>query len=240
LLIIGAIRDITMRKQFEEVLRSSHEQLQQLTSSLQAAREEERIRIARELHDELGGAMTSIKMDLARLRRLAPQPESAAFTEMAASMSALIDTTVQTVRRIATDLRPGLLDDFGLVAALEWQLGEFAKRTGIECHIKTNVETVDLPPDSATGVFRVFQEALTNVARHAQAARVVVSLVKNDDHLVLQVRDDGRGVAELELLGTKSLGLLGMRERVRSFSGELLIHGLPGQGTTVRVTIPLR
>jgi PAS domain S-box-containing protein len=238
--LVGICQDVTERKQFEENLRASGEQLRQLSSRLQAAREEERTRIARELHDELGGAMTGLKMELARLRRVAPQPEPAAFTELAESMAALIDTTVQTVRRIATDLRPGLLDDLGLVAALEWQLSEFQKRTGIECRLDTLVESVDLHPDSATGLFRVFQETLTNVARHAQAARVDVSLEETDDHLLLQVRDNGRGIAELELLGAKSLGLLGMRERVRSLAGDLLIHGLPGQGTTVRVKIPLR
>ena len=237
--LVGICQDVTERKQIEEDLRGSREQLRQLSSRLQAAREEERTRIARELHDELGGAMTSLKMELARLHRVVPQPETAIFTETVQSMAVLIDATVQTVRRIATDLRPGLLDDLGLVAAIEWQLSEFAKRTGIKCRLDSRVETVDLHPDSATGIFRVFQEALTNVARHAQAACVETLLEEIDGHLVLEVRDNGRGISEPELLGAKSLGVLGMRERVRSLAGEIIIHGLPGQGTTVRLSIPL-
>jgi signal transduction histidine kinase len=151
----------------------------------------------------------------------------------------LIDSTVQTIRRIATDLRPGILDDFGLMAAIEWQLQEFQTRAGIECRLSSKVGHLNLDPETSTALFRVFQETLTNVARHANATQVEVLLEEQPNALLLQVRDNGRGISERETFGTKSLGLLGIRERVRLLSGELSIQGNPGKGTTVQVRIPL-
>jgi signal transduction histidine kinase len=150
-----------------------------------------------------------------------------------------IDQAVQTVRRIASDLRPAVLDDFGLLAAMEWQLGEFERRSGIACVWQTELKSIDVNKDVATAVFRLFQESLTNVARHALATRVVVSIDANDGYLVLQVRDNGRGITTAQLQGSTSLGLPGMRERVGLLGGDLLIKGSPGQGTNVRVRIPL-
>jgi signal transduction histidine kinase len=210
------------------------EELRSLTARLESLREEERARIAREVHDELGGALTAIKMDLSRLARRPGRDVPAAL----ADTIGLIDSTVQTVRRIATDLRPALLDDFGLVAAIEWQVEEFARRTGIPCEVELGVESVDLDQAAGTALFRVLQEALTNVARHAEATRVVVTLAQRPGALVLSLADNGRGFAVEAPAQTASLGLAGMRERVFSIAGEIDIQSAPGAGTTVTVTIP--
>jgi signal transduction histidine kinase len=212
-------------------------ELRELSARLHSLREEERAYLSREIHDELGGLLTASKMDVIRLRR--EYPENAEFQSRIQGLLELIDATVQAVRRIATDLRPSLLDDFGLLAALEWQLKEFEQRMGITCHLVTQITEIELNRDCAIALFRVFQESLTNVARHAQATRVEVSVDEQADHLVLRVQDNGRGVSPNDLVNVKSLGLAGMRERVRSLAGELDIQGTPGQGTLVLVKIPL-
>jgi PAS domain S-box-containing protein len=233
LLVLSAIRDVSQRKAIELELR-------RLSEHLQAAREQEATRIAREIHDELGGAMTSLKMEVARLKRLAPGLQPETLEQSLEAISSLIDSTIKTVRRIATDLRPGVLDDLGLVPAIEWQLQDFQARSGIECRLNCDVEDVALEGDRATAVFRVFQETLTNVARHAQATRVDVDLHCRNGCLELQVKDNGRGISERQRRATGSLGLLGMRERVRLLQGELAIDGQPGQGTVVRLKVPLQ
>ena len=154
-------------------------------------------------------------------------------------MSKLIDATIQTVRRIATDLRPGILDDLGLVAAIEWQAQDFQKRTGIKCKLAPGVEDLELDPDRSTAAFRIFQETLTNVARHSLATEVDVSLSHCADSVVLEIKDNGKGIKEAEISGSRSLGLLGMRERAHLLGGELKVSGTPGEGTTVIVRIPL-
>jgi signal transduction histidine kinase len=235
----GVALDITARQAIEDELRGSREELRRLSSHLEAAREGERTRIAREIHDELGGAMTSLKMDISRLQRNAAAMTPELLQERTAAMTQLINDTIKTVRRIATELRPGVLDDLGLVAAIEWQLAEFQTRSGIECRLEMQVEDVELDADRSTAIFRVFQETLTNVARHAEASHVTVALEAEDHHLVLRVQDNGRGISAQDLAGVRSLGLLGMRERVRLLAGDLNIQGAPGQGTTVHVRIPL-
>jgi signal transduction histidine kinase len=154
-------------------------------------------------------------------------------------MSRLIDSTIQSVRRIATELRPGVLDDLGLMAAIEWQAQEFQTRTGIRCQVTLPVEDVTLDAASSTAIFRIFQEILTNVARHGSATSVSVSLKEQAGNLVLEAQDNGKGIAESEISSPKSLGLLGMRERALPFGGEVKIRGTPGKGTTVTVRIPL-
>jgi PAS domain S-box-containing protein len=228
-------REISERQQAEEALRRSREQLRRLSARLQAAREEERKRIAREIHDQLGGAMTGLKMDVAALRRTL----QTALLDKTGAMGELIDDTIQSVRRIATELRPAILDDFGLLAAIEWQLQEFQTRAGIQCHLVAEVDNIPLDSESSTAVFRVFQETLTNVARHANATQVDVRIEHQDGQLTLQVHDNGRGISEEEISGSKSLGLVGMQERIHLLSGELDIRGAPGLGTTVLVKIPL-
>lgn len=220
-------------------LEQSYSQLRSLTTRLDIARKDERARLAREVHDELGGSLTGLKMDLRRLRRVAAE-RNVDLSEKLDDLARSIDSLVETVRRIATELRPAILDDLGLGAALEWYLGDFRARSGIECRLVNQVEEIKLDRDRVTAVFRVFQEALTNVARHAQATQVEVLLDKDNGHLLLEVRDNGRGITPAEIAQSHSLGLAGMRDRVAGVSGQLIIQGLPDQGTCVSVKIPLQ
>jgi signal transduction histidine kinase len=218
-----------------ERLRESEDKLRRLAAHLISIREEERAHIAREIHDELGQVLTGIKMEVGWLQKRLKEPLLLEKTE---SMSKLIDSTVQTVRKIATGLRPEMLDDMGLVAAVGWQAKEFQKRTGIRTRAK-------LPPERkfdleiSTAVFRIFQEILTNVARHSRATRVDIALVATEERLELDVTDNGIGIPEGELRGRKSLGLLGMQERALLFGGEVNVSGISGQGTRVAVRIPI-
>jgi signal transduction histidine kinase len=154
-------------------------------------------------------------------------------------MMDLIESTINTVRRISSDLRPRFLDDLGLIAAVEWQLQQFQSRTGIDCHCETALDKWDLDADRATAVFRIFQEILTNVLRHAHATQVHVEILKDSDAIVLEVRDNGRGITDTEKANRRSLGLLGMRERALLFGGEIVITGTAGEGTKVAVRVPL-
>ena len=218
-----------------ERLRESEDKLRRLAAHLISVREEERTHIAREIHDELGQVLTGIKMEVGWLQKRLKEP---ALLEKTESMCKLIDSTVQTVRKIATGLRPEMLDDMGLVAAIGWQAKEFQKRTGIRCRAK-------LPPERkfdlevSTCVFRIFQEILTNVARHSRATRVDIELKDSEERLELDVVDNGIGIPEGELRGRKSLGLLGMQERALLFGGDVDVSGVPGQGTRVAVSIPI-
>jgi signal transduction histidine kinase len=219
-----------------ERLRQSEDKLRRLAAHLISVREEERAHIAREIHDELGQVLTGIKMEVGWLAKRLKEP---ALLEKTDSMSKLIDSTVQTVRKIATGLRPEMLDDMGLVAAVGWQAKEFQKRTGIRCRAKLPPETkFDL--EMSTCVFRIFQEILTNVARHSRATRVDIDLDVTDELVRLEVLDNGVGIPNADLNGRKSLGLLGMQERAFLFGGEVSISGSAGQGTRVAVTIPMR
>lgn len=226
------------RRQAEEKLRRSNEQLRALTARLQQVTEEERIRISRQVHDELGQALTGLKLDLSWLAGHLPKGNRA-LHQKARSLADCIDITIQTVRRISTELRPGILDNLGLVAAIEWQAQEFQLRTGIVCTVNTTLDSVMWDQDFATAFFRVFQETLTNIIRHAVATRVEVTLEEQTNHLVMVVADNGRGISEAEVADAKSLGLVGMRERATLLDGEVFFSGRPGRGTTVTVRIPL-
>ncbi|HTM61903.1 MAG TPA: response regulator [Burkholderiales bacterium] len=219
-----------------ERLRESEEKLRSLAAHLISVREEERAHIAREIHDELGQVLTGLKMEVTWLaKRLREKP----LLEKTDSMCKLIDTTVQTVRKIATGLRPEMLDDMGLIAAVGWQAKEFQKRTGIRCRAKLPPE-VKFDIDISTTMFRIFQEILTNVARHSRATRVDIELLLSPDRVGLEVVDNGVGIADEDLNGKKSLGLLGMNERALLFGGEVKITGTPGHGTRVSVSIPMK
>jgi PAS domain S-box-containing protein len=241
-------QDITERKQAEEELGTSRLQLRALAAHLQQIREEERITIAREIHDEMGGGLTGLKMDLSWLLRKMgdadPGEELVALMDKIHASNALIDQLIRVVRRISTDLRPSILDDLGLIAALEWQLSEFTSRTEIPYEFATTLEYVNMEEDTAVAVFRIFQEALTNVVRHSQATKVAVVLREGewslfgDETLVLEIRDNGRGITEEEIRNPESLGLLGMKERVLTFGGNLSILGEPGGGTALVLKIP--
>ena len=236
--IMGNVIDITERKLAEVAIKESEEQLRNLTTYLQKIGEVERTNIAREIHDELGLGLTVLKIDLSWLRKRLPVNEIP-LHEKAETMTQLIDKTIQTVKKISTELRPGLLDDLGLSAAIEWQAEEFQKRTGIQCKITIDPKDVTFDRDRNTAIYRIFQETLTNVARHAQATEVDVSLRQRDVQLELIVRDNGRGITEKELANPRSFGLIGIRERVKIFSGINIIKGIPGKGTTVTVRMPI-
>lgn len=227
-----------LRRRTEVQLQQSQERLRSLTGRLESIQEEERTRIAREVHDELGQSLTAVKLELALLRDQfsESQPSLLARTD---SIGKLVDMTMQSVRKIATELRPVALDQLGLVPAIEWQAREFLSRTGIQCRLNIYMRSVALSAERSTGVFRIFQEILTNVARHAQATSVDISMQEHAGHLQLEVTDNGRGITEAEVTGSKSLGLLGMRERALLLGGETTIQRHAEKGTTVRVRIPL-
>ncbi len=230
-------RERAERKHAEEQLRLSHQQLRALSMHLQDVREEERMRIAREVHDELGQALTGLKLQLTWLSgRIPPKPRRLA--ERARLIGDRIDETIQAVRRIATELRPAVLDSAGLSAALEWQAHEFEQQTGRRCRVTSSVRETIWDQDLNTAFFRIFQETLTNVIRHSNATQVEVRLSETRSHYALEVRDNGRGISEREIHNTKSIGLLGMRERAALLGGEVRFHGQPGQGTTVTVRLP--
>ncbi len=231
-------QEIAVRKSTEEALTRSREELRNLTSHLQSAREEERRCIAREIHDELGQTLTALKMDLSWLKGRLPKGPGD-LPEKTHSMMKLVDGTIHTIRKISTELRPGLLDDLGLPAAIEWQLGEFQKRTGIRCSTDLIADDIPVVPDSALAVYRIFQEALTNIARYAEATRVDVTLKVSDGTLVLHVQDNGKGITENQIADPRAIGLIGMRERARAMGGEIHIHGAQARGTTITVNIPL-
>jgi PAS domain S-box-containing protein len=218
------------------------QQLRDLTAHAEHAREEERIGIARELHDTLGQALTALKMDVAWIARHVESGNlpREALLEKAKTISKTSDDLIAATRRISADLRPGVLDTFGLVAAFEWQVQDFSERTGTRCDFTSNLGLAKLDRDTSTALFRVLQEALTNVARHADATHVDVKLELEGDELRLEVRDDGRGVTPEHAHGSHSLGLLGVRERARRLGGFAVITGEPGKGTLLRVSIPYR
>lgn len=227
----------TERRRAEEKLLQSHEQLRALLVHLQHVREEERIRIAREVHDELGQSLTGLKLQLTWLAGRLPK-NLAALLKKAHALADSIDEIIQAVRRIATELRPGLLDTAGLPAALEWQSSEFQKQTGIQCRVTVAIRDTILNQDLNTAFFRIFQETLTNIIRHAHATKVEVRLAETTEHFIMEVKDNGRGISEKEIQNTKSIGLVGMSERAALLGGEIRWRGEPGKGTTVSVRIP--
>ena len=237
-LVLGVAQDITGRKEAEEELKNSRQQLRSLLAHLQSVREDERARISREIHDELGQVLTALKIDLAWVMKRLNKDQEPLY-EKTLLMSQLIDMNIQTVKRICAELRPGLLDVLGLTAALEWQAEEFQERTGINCEIVIDPDDISLERDLSTAIFRIFQETLTNVARHARAKKVIASLKERDRELILKVKDDGKGITEKQISSPKSIGLIGMRERVHYLGGKVKISGLRNRGTTVIVDIPL-
>jgi signal transduction histidine kinase len=229
------------RRQVE--LEASTEQLRRLSANIQSARETEAARIARQIHDELGGILTSFRWEVAALEKLIHQTGDAGqvkvMQDKLIAMLGLTDTTINVVRRISSELRPNILDNLGLMEAIEWQTQQFQGRTGIQCRFDCAVQSIPLGEQQSTAVFRIVQEALTNILRHAQATRVCVALEEEDGVFILTVTDNGRGITQSETLNRDSLGLLGMQERAHLIGGRLDIVGLPGKGTTLRVRVPL-
>ncbi len=234
--IVEDFKDISERKQAERALHESRERLRRLTSHLQLVREEERGRIEREIHDELGQALAALNMDVYWIRKRLPK-DASALREKTEEMSRLIGQTVDSVRRICLELRPWLLDDFGLSAAAEWLTREFTERTGLPCSISITPSEIVLDQDVSIAAYRILQEALTNIIRHAEASRVDVELGYTAPFLRLRVADDGKGMDQAKSK-TGSFGLIGIRERANGFGGEVVIES-SGAGTSLEVSIPV-
>jgi PAS domain S-box-containing protein len=236
--IQSTFRDITLKKTADDELKHSREQLRNLATHLEKARETERKEIAYEIHDDLGQCLTAMKMDISWIGKKLEKSQKTLY-ERAKSMSELIDDTINKVRMISTQLRPSILDHFGIAAAIEWIGEDFQKRTDISCKITIAPKDIELDEFTSTGVFRICQEALTNIARHAQATTVDISLIKNNGILELKVVDDGIGIDEESVNDVHSFGLIGIRERAYLAGGSSSIVGKPNEGTTITVQIPI-
>ena len=232
------IRDITERKKAEEEVASSRLQLRLLSAHLQAAREDERAEVAREIHDEFGQALTALKLQLTWLDRHLLTDDLVELQRKVRSMVEQVDKNIDLVRHLSTSLRPPGLDDLGLLATVEWYAEQFEKRTGIRCHLDVHPLPVELSREGMTAIFRIYQEALTNVSRHAQAAHVHIRLKEHNELVVLEVIDDGKGISKKQLTSSGALGIIGMRERALQLGGLIEIVSLQN-GTKVMARIPL-
>lgn len=233
-----ATEKLERRKAVKE-LRISHEQLRNLAAHLESAREEERTWIAREIHDELGQTLTALKMDLSVMeKKVAANQGIETLEELIKADLMLVNDTIKTVKRLCTELRPSVLDHLGLGAAIEWQAQEFQKRSGIECEVNLIPYDIIVDGKHSIALFRIFQESLSNVLRHAQATKVTATLSDQGDSIMLDITDNGVGITEEHMSKANSFGLLGMRERVQICDGEFRISGSPNAGTTITVIIP--
>jgi PAS domain S-box-containing protein len=231
------LRDVTERQQVQERLSRSHEQLRQLSATLQTIREEERTHIARELHDDLGQLLASLRMDLALLQQNGLDGPAAG--RLMLGMDERLLAAITSLRRIATNLRPRALDEGGLYFALQGLRRDFVERHGIACELFADEPELRLDDATSTTIFRIVQEALTNIARHAQASQVTVNLYRVDSSLLLTIRDNGRGIAPADMEKAHSLGLVGMRERVANMRGDITITGDDSPGTRIDIVLPL-
>lgn len=230
-------RDHTDRREAEEEIRKSRERLRNLSSHLQTSREQERKRIAREIHDALGQTLTAIKLDIAWLKKQLPKSKKDLIDKTEAVIG-LVDATIMTVKRLCSELRPGLLDDLGLFPAMEWLANDFQKRTGIRMQVAEPNREITMNDDLATSIFRIFQEALTNIARHSHATAVRVSLTQRPKLIELEISDNGIGITREQISHRGSFGLMGMAERAHALGGGFRISGVAGEGTTITVRIP--
>lgn len=233
------LRDVTERVRADAELRRSRDELRELAAAAISIREQEKSRVARELHDELAQALTALKMDVNWLKERLPAT-AATLAPKLESMQIMLDTTVKATRRISSDLRPLMLDDLGLIPAAEWLVNNFTQRHGIECEFTADPPDIELQDPYATAIFRILQESLTNVARHAQASRVNITLDNADGEITLRVRDNGCGFAVSDPRKPNSYGLVGLRERAYLLDGDITLDTAPGKGTLIEVCIPLR
>ena len=231
--------DITQRKGAEEAVRRSREQLRALAGRLQEVRERERTHLARKIHEGVGHALACLKMDVSRLEKDLGDSPAAKLRERMQAMSEMLDSTMESVRQTASELRPGILDDMGLAAALEWEAREFKRRTGINCTLAGSIEAGRLDREQSTALYRICQQLLTNVVMHSGADAVRISLTEHAGNLLLEVRDNGRGISAESVSSSASLGIVGMRERALLMGGALSISGVRGEGTAATVRIPL-
>lgn len=231
------LRDVTERIRADAELRRSRDELREFAAAASSVREQEKSRVARELHDELAQALTALKMDVNWLKERLPAGQPALASKLE-SMQTMLDTTVKATRRISSELRPLMLDDLGLIPAAEWLVNNFTQRTGIQCAFTVDPPDLALQDPHATAIFRILQESLTNVARHAHASRVDITLDGGDGELTLRVRDDGCGFAAGDPRKPNSYGLVGLRERAYLLDGEITVDTAPGKGATIEVRIP--
>jgi PAS domain S-box-containing protein len=234
---VAFLTDITAQKDYEQKLGDSHLKLRNLATHLLSAREAERKNVAREIHDELGQYLTALKMDLRWIEKRLRSSDLGILEKIRAT-SGLASQAINIVHRIASDLRPVMLDDLGLPAAIEWLGGEFSRRSGISCDTEVTIHGSRIGGNSATVLFRIVQESLNNVGRHSRASHTSVLLRETDGRLEIIVEDNGIGITAEQAAGSTSFGLIGMRERVEGLGGELMVQGLKGKGTTVHVTVP--
>ncbi len=235
---IVSIRDITRRLKQEERLKQSEQKLRKLTLHLQKVREEERARIAREIHDELGQLLTAVKIEISSLLNRLDNPQ--ALLRPINKTLGLINSTLNTVKRLSMELRPSVLDHLGIVAAMEWYIEEYEERTGIICHFRASPSSIELPQQVSLSLFRVLQEALTNVARHSKATEVEVNLTLKQRGLLMGIRDNGIGIRREEIEAPDSFGILGIKERIRELGGTVMIEGKSGKGTLIMIELPLQ
>jgi signal transduction histidine kinase len=231
------VSELTERKRGEEELRTSQEQLRELSNHIQFAVEEERKSIAREIHDELGQQLSLLRLELGLMEDQFPADQKNLRKE-SRSLTKLVDSAIRSVQKISSDLRPTLLDNLGIGAAVDWQTKEFQKRTKINCEVKIDPPEIKLDQERTTALFRILQEALTNIVRHAYATNVRVSLVLGEHAVTLRVQDNGIGITPQHLADARSFGLMGMRERVHPWGGNVDIRGETGKGTEIIVNIP--
>jgi signal transduction histidine kinase len=233
----GMATNITESKESEAELRESRQQLAELSTHLEAAKEEERERISRDIHDELGSILVFLKIEAAQLAAKLP-PDAMRLREKAHSIETLLDQAMSTASRVARELRPGILKEFGLPAAIECQAEDFTQRFGISCRVQCDEEAIEPEPDTSLALFRIAQEALTNVAKHAHASLVVMRLRRESGNIQLEIRDNGRGISELDMQKPRSFGLRGIRERVSSLGGDFSIGPAEHGGTHLVLRVP--
>lgn len=231
--------DITQRKQLEYKLKKNYKDLRALSAHVVALIEEERSRISRAIHDELGQDLTAFIIDLCWVQRNLHKDKNLLFEKLD-SMVKQVEITLQTAKRLYTELRPTILDDLGLAAAIKWQVSEFQKSTGLKCHLKINLENVNIQQNISTVFFRILQQILFNVYRHAYATRIRIALYHQNNRIFFNVRDNGRGITQEEIDDPKSFGLMGIRERVNYLGGIFKISGVPKKGTEINIIVPFR
>jgi PAS domain S-box-containing protein len=239
LFIAGFIKDITERKKIEEQVKAYNTQLKQLTAHLQSIREEERRRIGREIHDDLGQQLTAIKMDIAWIDKNTAAASKQIKTKLK-NIIQLLDGSNLSVRRILSELKPSILDEYGLLDAMDWQRKQFTANTGIPVELVCTEKEIKLPADIATCIFRIFQESLTNITRYAKAKNVITSISLSGNHISVSIKDDGKGFDTSKIRDMATFGILGMQERVSALAGKFNIQSENGKGTMISVKIPYK
>ncbi|MBU2528151.1 sensor histidine kinase [bacterium] len=230
---------IIERKKVGDELKKSHKKLRELFEHLETVREDERKNIAHDIHDELGQSLTALKVDIGWLNKNLHKDKDL-LLEQTSSMLKFIDTTVQNMQRIVLNLRPVLLDDFGISAAVLWYTEDFEKRSGIKCKISLKPNEIIIDKNRSILIFRIYQELLTNVIRHAKATSVKIQMIKKTNRLILDIEDNGRGITEQKIFSHRSFGLLGVKERIHFWGGKLQITGTPDKGTKINIELPLK